>query len=134
MNRFERTRKDHRQETAEDYVELVYQLIKETGEARVAVIADRLGVSQVTVSQTLKRLHRDGLVIAEPYREVLLTEEGREMAQASLERHRIVHSFLLALGVSERTAANDAEGIEHHVSQETLARMDAFTAERTAKK
>jgi DtxR family manganese transport transcriptional regulator len=61
---------------------------------------------------------------------VFLTEAGAALAERSRERHRIVESFLLALGVSAETARCDAEGIEHHVSDETLAAVGRFTAGR----
>ena len=72
MNRFSRTRADHSRELAEDYVELIDELITEKGEARAVDLADRLGVSHVTVSRTVRRLMRDGYVSAEPYRSIFL--------------------------------------------------------------
>ena len=83
-------------------------------------IAARLGVAQPTVAKMLKRLACEGLVSQRPYRGVFLTEEGVKMARDSRERHQIVETFLLSLGVSPRTARIDAEGIEHHVSIETV--------------
>jgi len=121
---FESVRRAHQSEVAEDYVELVADLIAQSGEARPVDIADCLGVSQPTVSKNLGRLQRDGLVRHDPYRSVFLTEDGRKLASACRKRHRIVVSFLIALGVKQSTAEQDAEGIEHHVSDETLA---AFT-------
>ncbi|HEY0867250.1 MAG TPA: manganese-binding transcriptional regulator MntR [Fimbriimonas sp.] len=128
-NRFQRTRDDHSREKAEDYVELIESLIRETGEARAVDLAERLGISQVTVSKTIQRLQREGLVSSQPYRAIFLTEKGTQLAQATRERHRIVHDFLLRLGVREEVAAVDAEGIEHHVSAETLEAMRRFVAE-----
>lgn len=129
-NRYRRTREDHSRELAEDYVELIDTLIKEKGEARVVDLADRLGVSHVTVSRTIQRLVRDGLVSSEPYRSVFLTDQGRAVAQASLERHQLVVAFLLSVGVPPEVAETDAEGIEHHASQETLAAMRDFLIDR----
>ena len=125
-NRFQRTRDDHSRETAEDYVELVYDLIQETGEARAVDLAERLGISQVSVSKTVQRLQREGFVSSQPYRSIFLTTEGRELAESVKERHRLVHDFLLALGVSEAVAESDAEGLEHHCSVETLNAMRRF--------
>ena len=123
MNRFQRTRQDHRHETAEDYVELVASLIEERGEARAVDLADRFGVSQVTVSKTIKRLVREGYLRSEPYRSIFLTDEGRKLAEHSRERHRIVLDFLRMIGVPEASAQQDVEGIEHHVSKDTLEAM-----------
>ncbi len=123
---FRRTRKDHSMETAEDYVELIDDLILEQREARIVDIARRLDVSAVTVNQTISRLQRDGLVEKEPYRSVFLTAKGRELAQASRRRHETVYQFLCRLGVSEKQARIDAEGIEHHISEATLRKMLDF--------
>jgi len=127
---FRQVRNAHRSELTEDYVELISDLIADGGEARQVDIAARLGVAQPTVARVLKRLARDGLVIQRPYRGVFLTAEGEALANASRERHRTVEAFLLALGVPEDIARRDAEGIEHHVSPETLAIFAAFTRSR----
>lgn len=127
-DRFERTRSDHAEETAADYVELIQDLINDKGEARAADIANSLGVSHVTVSKTIQRLQRDGLVTSQPYRSIFLTDKGRDLAEKMRAKHQTVLDFLLALGISEKVAETDAEGIEHHVSDETLAAMDRYLA------
>ena len=115
-----RIRNDHASETAEDYVEAIAQLIEELGRCRVVDLAARFGVSHVTVTKTVARLAKEGLVITQPYGPMTLTEIGARIAADSQKRHEIVYRFLLALGVPPATAADDAEGIEHHVSAETL--------------
>jgi len=125
-NRFQRTREDHQRESAEDYVELIDGLLQEKGEARVVELATRLGISHVSVSKTVQRLRRDGLVTAEPYRSIFLTDKGRALAEQSRERHALVFAFLRAIGVPGSIADTDAEGIEHHVSAETLTAMRKF--------
>lgn len=117
---FTRTREDHQRERAEDYVELIQELIAEHGEARTVDLAQRLGISHVTVSRTLNRLKKSGLIRTEPYRAIFLTDEGEKLAEESRRRHEIVLGFLKKAGVSPETAEADAEGIEHHVSPETL--------------
>jgi len=124
--RFQRVRAAHQTEVAEDYVELIADLIAETGEARVVDLAGRLGVSNATVNNTIQRLQRDGLVVSKPYRSIFLTDEGQELAEASRERHETVRDFLIALGVAPETAEADSEGIEHHVSEETLSAFRRF--------
>ena len=126
VNRFQRTREDHSLETAEDYVELIEKLIQETGEARAVDLAARLGVSQVTVGKTIKRLVREGYVTSEPYRSIHLTAKGRKLAKESEHRHLVVLEFLVKIGVPKATAEIDAEGIEHHVSEHTLRAMQKF--------
>lgn len=122
------TRRAHAHERAEDYVEAIADLIAERGEARATDIAGALGVTHVTVVRTVQRLKRDGLVTAAPYRSIFLTAAGRKLAAKAKARHEVVVAFLEALGVSPGTARRDAEGIEHHVSPETLAAFARFTA------
>lgn len=124
---FLQVREAHRRELIDDYVELIADLIRDCGEARQVDLAARLGVSQPTVAKMLKRLVAAGLVEQQPYRGIFLTAEGEALAHESRMRHQIVESFLLALGVSPETARRDAEGIEHHVSDETLQIFRRFT-------
>ncbi len=124
---FRQVREAHRLELIEDYVELISDLIAHAGEARQVDIAERLGVAQPTVAKMLKRLVREGYAMQRRYRGVFLTEAGEALASASRERHRTVEEFLLALGVPEDIARRDSEGIEHHVSPETLAIFAEFT-------
>lgn len=123
---FQQARDARRSELVEDYVELIDDLIREGGEARQVDIAARLGVAQPTVARMLGRLAEEGLVVRKAYRGVFLTDEGRRLAHASRERHEIVERFLVTLGVSPEIAQRDAEGIEHHVSEETLAAFRRF--------
>jgi DtxR family transcriptional regulator, manganese transport regulator len=121
-----RTRKQHAQERAQDYVEAIADLISSKGEARATDLARSLGVTHVTVVRTVQRLQREGLVTTQPYRSIFLTEPGRKLAAKAKARHEIVIALLEALGVSPATARADAEGIEHHVSKETLAAFKKF--------
>ena len=124
---FRQVREAQRRELIDDYVELISDLIIEVGEARQVDMAARLGVSQPTVAKMLKRLASVGLIEMIPWRGVFLTPEGEKLAQESRERHQIVENFLLVLGVSAEIARRDAEGMEHHVSQETLDAFRLFT-------
>lgn len=123
---FEEVRRAHQREVAEDYLELIADLLDATGEARVVDIAARLGVTAATVNGTLQRLVREGWVRKERYRAVFLTTAGRDLAERARERHRVVRDFLLALGIAPETAESEAEGIEHHVGERTLAALRAF--------
>lgn len=116
-------RRAHETELIEDYVELIADLIGAKGEARAVELAQRMGVTQATVGKMIHRLSERGLVHSEPYRAIFLTDAGRRMAEASRTRHLVVLRFLRAIGVPEAAARQDAEGIEHHVSDETLAVM-----------
>ena len=128
-----RTRRDHRTETAEDYVEAVLQVINEREVCRVVDLAKRFAVSHVTVTKTVSRLKTGGYLARELYGPIELTRKGRRMAEASMERHQIVYEFLVALGITSSTAEIDAEGMEHHVSEETLAKFKEFVATRGCK-
>lgn len=128
--RFQRVREAHQSELAEDYVELIAELIELTGEARAVDLAKNLGVTQATVNNAIARLQRDGLVTTAPYRAIFLTESGAALAECSRQRHETVRRVLMALGVDEETADADAEGIEHHVSARTLAAFEAFLREQ----
>ena len=126
VENFRQVREARRAELVEDYVELISDLIADGGEARQVDIAERLGVAQPTVARMLQRLVRDGLVLQKPYRGAFLTDAGEKLARASRARHQAVEAFLVALGVPPDIARRDAEGIEHHVSPETLAAFEAF--------
>ena len=123
---FQGVREARRSEVAEDYVELIADLILEQGEARPVDIAARMGVTPPTVAKTLDRLAREGLVTRARYRSIFLTEEGRALAEECRHRHEIVLRFLLKLGLDPETAERDAEGIEHHVSDKTLKLFEEF--------
>ena len=127
---FRAVREAHANELTEDYVELIGDLIAATGEARLTDLARCMGVAQPTVAKVLARLKRAGLVESRPYRSLVLTVEGAAMAGRSRARHQTVVDFLKALGVSPETAEIDAEGVEHHVSAETLAAFARVTGER----
>ncbi len=122
-NRFQRTRDDHRRERAEDYLETIAALIEARGEARAVDLAETMGVTHVSVGKTIKRLQDEGYVTSLPYRSIFLTDSGRAVAEAAKVRHLLVHDFLVSIGVPHEAAETDAEGIEHHVSEATLAAM-----------
>ena len=128
-DRFRTTREAHRDETGEDYVEAVAQLIAQGGEARVRDLARMMGVSHVTVSRIVGRLQGEGLLDTAPYRPITLTAKGKRLAERVQKRHDVVLRFLRAIGVPTKQAEIDAEGIEHHVSDATIRAMEK-TAEK----
>ncbi|MBY6091147.1 manganese-binding transcriptional regulator MntR [Maritimibacter alkaliphilus] len=129
-DRFARAREAQARAVLEDYVEMIGDLIAAHGEARVADLAQRMGVAQPTATKAVARLKRAGLATSRPYRGIFLTEDGAALAEAVRARHRTVVDLLLALGVPPETAEIDAEGIEHHVSDRTLEAFAAFLAGR----
>ncbi|MCH2553776.1 MAG: manganese-binding transcriptional regulator MntR [SAR116 cluster bacterium] len=126
--KFDRIRRAHQSEVAEDYVEMISDLIEETGEARTVDLAARFGVTSPTVNAIVRRLQRENLVETRPYRSIFLTKAGKALAESSRARHQIVRDFLVTIGVPETIAEEDAEGVEHHVSEETLAVFAQITA------
>lgn len=130
--RFSSAREARSTSLLEDYVELIADLLASGGEARTVDIARRLGVAHATAVKAIGRLKREGLVTARPYRGVFLTEAGRRLAERAHSRHRLVVALLLAVGVSVEDAEADAEGIEHHVSDGTLAAFARFLRARQA--
>lgn len=127
---FRATREAHATEMAEDYVELIGDLMTQFGEARLIDLAAHMGVSQPTAAKIVQRLKALGLVENRPYRALFLTGEGEALAARSRARHHVVSDFLLALGIDAETVAIDSEGMEHHVSDTTLAAMRRFVADR----
>ncbi|MBM3822816.1 MAG: manganese-binding transcriptional regulator MntR [Verrucomicrobia bacterium] len=130
--RHRKTRRDNASEVAEDYVEAIAGLLQAHGEARGVDLARHFGVSPVTVIHTIARLKKSGLVRNEPYRAIFLTDKGRQLAIHCQKRHELVSAFLCALGVPAPVADQDAEGIEHHVSAETLAAFKSWMERHAA--
>jgi len=128
--RFGKTRTAQSHALMEDYAELIADLLATGGEARPTDIARRLGVSHATAIKTIARMKREGLATARPYRGVFLTEAGETLAHRVKARHRLVVDVLLAIGVPAEAAEQDAEGIEHHVSEASLQAFSRFLRER----
>ena len=120
-------RNQNKNEMLEDYVEAIQDILKNKGDVKNGDLAQHFGVSQATVNKNLKRLISFKLAKSEPYRSIFLTEKGEKLATQSKQKHEIVYNFLIKLGVSRKTAENDSEGIEHHVSEETLKLMKKFS-------
>jgi DtxR family transcriptional regulator, manganese transport regulator len=125
-DRFEQVRNARNSETAEDYTEMIADLIRNVGEARAVDLAKHFGVTGPTVNSIIRRLVRDGLVVSKPYRSIFLTDKGQILADYCKKRHEIVYDFLIKIGVNSDIAKNDAEGIEHHVSAETLSVFEKY--------
>lgn len=128
--RFSRAREAQSMAVLEDYAEMIDDLAKQMGEARITDIAARMGVTHPTATKAVARLKREGLAVSRPYRGVFLTELGAEMAARVRMRHRVVVDLLIAVGVPPETAEIDAEGLEHHVSEATLKAFEAYLARR----
>jgi DtxR family transcriptional regulator, Mn-dependent transcriptional regulator len=117
----------HISESLEDYLKIIFQLERERRVARVKDIAARKGVRMASVTGALRRMAKEGLVHYGAREFVELTEEGAELARKVLQRHDFLRLFLMStLGLPAKTAEQDADAIEHHLSSEALGRLVAF--------
>ena len=118
----------HEQHTdrMEDYLEVIYELIKKKGYATQTDISESLNVSLPGVSKMLQRLDESKYLKYEKYRGINLTEEGIEVAENIHEKHGLLSEFFKMIGVDEDIANIDAEGIEHHLHPQTLKKLREF--------
>jgi DtxR family Mn-dependent transcriptional regulator len=111
-------------ESMEDYLEAIFNLIKENGSARVTDIANSLGIAASSVNQGLKKLNEQGLITQQKYGPIKLTQIGVQAAEKVNCKHQILYLFLhKTLGVEAKTADQDACSIEHVLSQESFEKM-----------
>ena len=104
----------------EDYLEQIHNLIAQKGYARVVDIAGNLKISQASVTNMIQRMDADGLVVYERYRGVVLTETGRKVGEEIARRHEVLTRLLAGFGLDAETVHQDVEGMEHHISRQTL--------------
>ena len=110
----------------DDYLEQILHLIEDKGYARAIDISKNLNISQASVTNMLRRLDAEGLVVHEKYRGTTLTKEGQRIARAIVERHETLTRFLRLFDIDEDTIYRDVEGMEHHVSRPTLNVISAI--------
>src|ERR1700755_490848 len=115
--------------TVEDYLEQILDLINTKGYARVADIAHGLRISQASVTNMVQRLDAEGLLKYEKYRGLVLTTTGETLARNIMRRHQLLTDFLRTLGVNEEVIYHDVEGMEHHISPQTLQAIEALLSE-----
>lgn len=108
------------QESAENYLETILVLGKEKGNVRSIDIANAISFSKPSVSVAMKNLRENGYILMDKDGFIALTEKGHEIAETIYERHTLLSSFLMYLGVSEETASQDACRIEHVISPESF--------------
>jgi len=111
-------------ESAEDYLERIYELTEDKGRARMVDIARSLRIRQASVTQMVQKLGEHGFVRYEKYRGLVLTSKGKGIARAVRRRHRVLEEFFELLGVDRNTAQLDLEGIEHHLSPASVERIE----------
>jgi len=112
----------------EDYLEQILELINTKGYARVVDIAQRLSISQASVTNMVQKLDAEGLLKYEKYRGLVLTTAGEELARNITLRHQMLTDFLQLLGLDPQVIHHDVEGMEHHVSPATVHAIESLTS------
>ncbi|MEG0384145.1 transcriptional regulator MntR [Solibacillus cecembensis] len=107
----------------EDHIEQIYLLIDNKGYARVSDIAEALSVLPSSVTKMVQKLDKDGYLIYEKYRGLTLTSKGQKLGKRLVQRHDLLEQFLRLIGVDEERIYDDVEGIEHHLSWNSIDRI-----------
>lgn len=107
----------------EDHIEQIYLLIENKGYARVSDIADALSVLPSSVTKMVQKLDKDGYLVYEKYRGLTLTVKGQKLGKRLVQRHELLEQFLKLIGVDESVIYEDVEGIEHHLSWNSIDRI-----------
>jgi len=110
----------------EDYLEKIYKLIDEKGYARVSDIAEGLEVHPSSVTKMIQKLDKDNYLIYEKYRGLVLTNKGKKMGKRLVDRHQLLESFLTTIGVQDENIYQDVEGIEHHLSWDSITCIETL--------
>ena len=119
-------------ETVEDYLKAIFELVTRTGEATTSALAGWLGVAAPTASAMLKRLAADHLIARRGGHRVVLTAHGKRHALAVVRRHRLIEEFLVRiLGFPWEDVHDEAEVLEHAVSDRVLERIDVILGRPT---
>lgn len=107
----------------EDYIEQIYILIETKGYARVSSIAEALEVHPSSVTKMVQKLDKDNYLDYEKYRGFVLTAKGKKIGERLVFRHELLEEFLGIIGVEEENIYRDVEGIEHHLSWNSIDRI-----------
>lgn len=107
----------------EDHIEQIYLLIQQKGYARVSDIAEALSVLPSSVTKMVQKLDKDGYLVYEKYRGLTLTPKGDKLGKLLVQRHELLEQFLRLIGVDEDKIYDDVEGIEHHLSWNSIDRI-----------
>ncbi|GEB31597.1 MULTISPECIES: transcriptional regulator MntR [Brevibacillus] len=108
----------------EDYLERIYSLIEEKGYARVSDIAEALEVHPSSVTKMVQKLDKDKYLVYEKYRGLVLTPKGKKIGKRLVDRHSLLEEFMRVIGVDEEHIYQDVEGIEHHLSWESITCLE----------
>jgi len=112
--------------SAEDYLEAIWVLTEQIGKVRATDLAAHMGFAKPTISIIVKKFRDNGYITIEDERYITLTEKGSEIAKRIHERHTLLSKVLMAIGVSEKQAFEDACKIEHAISDETFEYIQRY--------
>jgi len=107
----------------EDYIEQIYNLIETKGYARVSDLAEALSVHPSSVTKMVQKLDKDDYLNYEKYRGFVLTPKGKKIGERLVFRHDLLEQFLEIIGVEASQIYEDVEGIEHHLSWNSIDRI-----------
>lgn len=110
----------------EDYLERIYLLIDEKGYARVSDIAQGLEVHPSSVTKMIQKLDKGDYLVYEKYRGLILTSKGVKMGKRLVDRHQLLEDFLQLIGVQDEHIYKDVEGIEHHLSSDSITCIESL--------
>lgn len=110
----------------EDYLERIFKLIDEKGYARVSDIAEGLEVHPSSVTKMIQKLDKDKYLVYEKYRGLILTPKGKKIGKRLVDRHHLLEQFLTIIGVHEDNIYKDVEGIEHHLSWDSITCIETL--------
>ena len=114
------------QESAENYLETIHVLSKKNGNVRSIDVANELNFSKPSVSVAMKSFREEGYITVDEDGYLYLTDKGLEVAERVYERHETLAKALMALGVDEETAYDDACKIEHHISDKSVQKIKEY--------
>ncbi|UOQ50616.1 transcriptional regulator MntR [Gracilibacillus caseinilyticus] len=112
--------------TMEDYIEQIYILMETKGYARVSAIAEALQVQPSSVTKMVQKLDKDDYLNYEKYQGLILTPKGKKVGERLVYRHELLEKFLQIIGVNEENIYTDVEGIEHHLSWNSIDRIGSL--------
>ena len=121
----------HDNESSENYLETILILSQRLPVVRSVDIAEEMNVTKPSVSVAMKKLRENACILVSKAGFITLTEKGREIASSIYERHTFISSWLISLGVPEKTAISDACRMEHHISNESFEAMKRFIKSRS---
>ncbi len=114
------------QESGEMYLESILVLTKRGPSVRSIDVCEYMGFSKPSVSRAVSLLKKGGFITVDDSGFISLTDDGKTVAQKIYDRHQLLTSFLIRLGVDEKTASDDACKMEHCISDETFDKLKSF--------